>query len=222
MGSVHIELDALNWQPGWILVPSDRFREDVATALETPRWVTDGNYRSVRDLVWERADCLVWLNYPLSLIVTRLIRRTARRIWNSESCCNGNQESLRRAFSRESIILWALQTHGRLPPGVPSAARPVCRARKDRRDSPLAARDASVARRNSPVHRARSVRDELSSRDDERLALLGAILRMELGRPLGTRMRVAGRRSSKTQLPRNQTVAPRPKRPVRPVADSIT
>jgi adenylate kinase family enzyme len=114
LGSVHIELDALNWQPGWVLVPSDRFRQNVATALETPRWVTDGNYRSVRDLVWERADCLVWLNYPLSLIVTRLIRRTARRIWNSESCCNGNQESLRRAFSRESIILWALQTHGRL------------------------------------------------------------------------------------------------------------
>jgi len=114
LGSVHIELDALNWQPGWVLVPSDRFRHDVATALEIPRWVTDGNYRSVRDLVWERADCLVWLNYPLSLIVTRLIRRTARRIWNSESCCNGNQESLRRAFSRESVILWALQTHGRL------------------------------------------------------------------------------------------------------------
>jgi adenylate kinase family enzyme len=114
LGSVPIELDALNWQPGWVLVPSDRFRQDVARALETPRWVTDGNYRSVRDLVWERADCLVWLDYPLSLIVTRLIRRTARRIWNSESCCNGNQESLRRAFSRESIILWALQTHGRL------------------------------------------------------------------------------------------------------------
>ncbi|HEV8070157.1 MAG TPA: hypothetical protein VGP76_20605 [Planctomycetaceae bacterium] len=114
LGSVHIELDALNWQPGWVLVASDRFRQNVATALETPRWVTDGNYRSVRDLVWERADCLVWLNYPLSLIVTRLIRRTARRIWNSESCCNGNQETLRRAFSRESIILWALQTHGRL------------------------------------------------------------------------------------------------------------
>ena len=114
LGSVPIELDALNWQPGWTLVPSDFFRQEVAKALDAPRWVSDGNYRSVRDLVWERADCLVWLDYPLSLIVTRLIRRTARRIWKSENCCNGNQESLRRAFSRESIILWALQTHGRL------------------------------------------------------------------------------------------------------------
>jgi adenylate kinase family enzyme len=120
LGSVHIELDALNWQPGWTLVPSDLFRREVAKVLDAPRWVTDGNYRSVRDLVWERADCLIWLDYRLSLIVTRLIRRTARRIWKSESCCNGNQESLRRAFSRESIILWALQAHGRRRREYPS------------------------------------------------------------------------------------------------------
>jgi adenylate kinase family enzyme len=114
LGSVHVELDALNWQPGWTLVPNELFRRDVVTALEAPEWVTDGNYRSVRDLVWERADCVIWLNYRLSLILTRLLRRTAKRIVTAESCCNGNQESLRMAFSRDSIILWALTSHGRL------------------------------------------------------------------------------------------------------------
>jgi adenylate kinase family enzyme len=113
LGCPHIELDALNWRPGWTAVPSDVFRQDVVEAVETPRWVTEGNYRSVRDLVWERADCVVWLNYRLSLILTRLLRRTARRIVTAEPCCNGNRESLRLVLSRDSIVLWALQTHGR-------------------------------------------------------------------------------------------------------------
>jgi adenylate kinase family enzyme len=113
LGIVHIELDALNWRPGWTAVPNDLFRRDVLEALEAPEWVTDGNYHSVRDLVWERADCVVWLNYRLPLILARLIHRTARRILSAETCCNGNQESLRLALSRESIILWALRTHGR-------------------------------------------------------------------------------------------------------------
>jgi adenylate kinase family enzyme len=113
LGSVHIELDALNWQPGWKAVPTDVFRRDVLTALEAPEWVTEGNYHSVRDIVWERADCIVWLNYRLWLILTRLIRRTATRVVTAEECCNGNRESLRMTFSRDSILLWALKTHNR-------------------------------------------------------------------------------------------------------------
>jgi adenylate kinase family enzyme len=123
LGSVHIELDALNWRPGWTPVSGESFRRDVVTALDAPRWVTDGNYRSVRDLVWARADCVLWLNYRLSLILTRLIRRTSRRILSAERCCNGNQESLRLTFSRDSIILWALKTHGRLRREYPPLLR---------------------------------------------------------------------------------------------------
>jgi adenylate kinase family enzyme len=120
LGSVHIELDALNWRPGWTLVPNELFRRDVAAALDAPQWVIDGNYRSVRDLVWERADCIIWLNYGLPFVLARLIRRTVRRIVSRETCCNGNQESLRMALSHDSIILWALQAHGRQRREYPS------------------------------------------------------------------------------------------------------
>ncbi len=99
-------------RPGWQAVPTDVFRRDVETALAAPQWVTDGNYHSVRDLVWERADCIVWLDYRLPLILSRLLRRTARRIVYREHCCNGNRENLRLLLSRDSIILWALTTHG--------------------------------------------------------------------------------------------------------------
>jgi adenylate kinase family enzyme len=113
LGLVHIELDALNWLPGWTMVPDEVFRQKVSDAVKGPQWVIDGNYRSVRDLIWERADCLVWLDYRFSLVMRRLLGRTIRRSISGEPCCNGNQETLRKAFSRDSIILWALQTHGR-------------------------------------------------------------------------------------------------------------
>ena len=45
--------------------------------------------------------------------MNRLFQRTFRRnVWG-ELCCNGNRETLRRTFSRESVLLWALQTHAR-------------------------------------------------------------------------------------------------------------
>jgi hypothetical protein len=99
--------------PGWKAVPEGTFRGAILKALDASQWITDGNYHSVRDLVWDRADCVVWLNYRLPLILTRLVRRTATRIVSGQRCCNGNRETLRLLLSRESIILWALKTHGR-------------------------------------------------------------------------------------------------------------
>lgn len=110
----HIELDSLSWEADWISVPRDVFRSRVREAIDTDRWVVDGNYgKDARDLIWERADTIVWLNYSLPVIIYRIVRRTFRRLVFGEECCNGNRETLRRAFSRESIILWALQTYQR-------------------------------------------------------------------------------------------------------------
>ena len=57
----HIELDALHWGPGWTPVPLELFRERTAQALGGEAWTTDGNYSKVRDIVWGRADTVVWL-----------------------------------------------------------------------------------------------------------------------------------------------------------------
>ena len=116
----HIELDALHWSPNWTAATTEDFRAKVAEAVSAERWVVEGNYRAVRDLVWPRADCIVWLNYSLALILRRLVPRTARRIVTREPCCNGNRESLRMALSKDSIILWALQTYHRKPPRISS------------------------------------------------------------------------------------------------------
>jgi adenylate kinase family enzyme len=110
----HIELDALFWQPGWQPTPREIFRPRVEAALAATGWVTDGNYDSVRDVIWRRATSLVWLDYPLPLALWRLSWRTLRRVAQREMLWNGNRERVRvNLFSRDSIFLWALTSHPR-------------------------------------------------------------------------------------------------------------
>jgi hypothetical protein len=41
--------------------------------------VTDGNKSAVRDLVWPRADTIVWLDYPFYVSLWRLAKRARTR-----------------------------------------------------------------------------------------------------------------------------------------------
>ncbi len=85
-----------------------------APALQGDAWVVDGNHSKVRDLVWSRADTVVWLDYPLWLILWRLAWRTSRRVIAREELWSGNRETLRGAFfSRNSLFMWALQAYRR-------------------------------------------------------------------------------------------------------------
>lgn len=69
--------------------------------------------KSARDLVWERADTIVWLDFLFTVTLGRVLRRTIYRLVTREECCNGNRERLGNTLSRDSIILWALQTYKR-------------------------------------------------------------------------------------------------------------
>jgi len=110
----HVELDALFWGPDWTPAPRDLFREKVGRALDGQTWATDGNYSAARDIVWGRADTLVWLDYALPLVMWRVTRRTLRRALTGQVLWNGNQERLRTALlSGDSLILYALRTHRR-------------------------------------------------------------------------------------------------------------
>jgi adenylate kinase family enzyme len=109
----HVELDALHWEAGWAPASTPAFRDRVSQALAGDAWVVDGNYASVRDLVWPRADSIVWLDYSLPLIMWRLTRRTVHRIRTRHELWNGNRERLGTVFSRESLYVWVFKTHGK-------------------------------------------------------------------------------------------------------------
>ena len=110
----HIELDAIHWLPEWQERPTEEFRELTALAVAADQWLADGNYRPVRDIVWARAICVIWLNYSFPLVLWRALRRTITRSVGGQILYSGNKESLRRAFlSRESIIWWVISTYHR-------------------------------------------------------------------------------------------------------------
>ncbi len=110
----HIELDALHWDPDWQEAPVELFRSRVSEALAAPAWTVDGNYSQARDIVWRRADTVVWLDFSLPIILVRLFKRTLRRVITQEELWNGNREDWRNAFfSRESLFLWAITTYSR-------------------------------------------------------------------------------------------------------------
>ena len=75
----HIELDSLYFGSDFSTAPLPVLRERTRAAVAGERWVTDGNKRAVRDLVWPRADTIVWLDYPFSVSVWRLAKRARRR-----------------------------------------------------------------------------------------------------------------------------------------------
>jgi hypothetical protein len=115
LGVLHVEFDALFWGPNWTPVPADEFRARLMTALGQDRWVADGGYAPVRDITWERADTIVWLDYPLRTVLARWARRTIARIRSREEFWpgTGNRESLRKALRRDGLIWWILGTHRR-------------------------------------------------------------------------------------------------------------
>jgi adenylate kinase family enzyme len=68
-------MDQLNWQPGWVESSKDEIRERLAGILVTDRWLIDGNYGGTLAPRLERADTVVYLDYPIRLCVARLLRR---------------------------------------------------------------------------------------------------------------------------------------------------
>ena len=108
----HVELDALYWGPDWTPRPTEELRMLVNQATAAPQWVSDGNYGSVRDVVWKRADTLVWLNYSYPIVFSRALRRTLTRCITQEKLYADNQESFYNAFlARDSFLLWVFRSY---------------------------------------------------------------------------------------------------------------
>jgi len=112
----HVELDALFWERGWKMADLDDFRARVAQAIAGDEWVIDGNYRAAGalEMVWSRADAVVWLDYPLALTVSRLLRRIIARIRDGTELWPGtdNRETVRNAFlTRDPLVWFAVRTH---------------------------------------------------------------------------------------------------------------
>ena len=136
-----VELDALFWGRDWTPVPSDLFRGRVGDAAGADRWVLDGGYSPVRDLIWPRADTVVWLDYPMPTVLGRWARRTVSRVRSGAEFWPGtsNRESLRHAFQRDGLLVWILTTHHRRRRTMAAQLTAAPHVRQIRLRSPAAA-----------------------------------------------------------------------------------
>jgi adenylate kinase family enzyme len=111
-----LELDSIFHQPGWAELPGDEFRSRVAAVAAGDGWVIDGNYTAVRDLVWARADTVVWLDLARPLVMRRVVGRTLRRAALRQELWNGNREPWSNWLTLDperSIIMWSWTQHAR-------------------------------------------------------------------------------------------------------------
>lgn len=111
----HIELDALYWGPNWTPIGGEKLRSAMTEALVGNAWVVDGNYRSAREVIWPRVQWVVWLDYPLYVIIWQLLKRSTRRLLTREELWEArNRESFFGQFiDADALFPYAIKTHRR-------------------------------------------------------------------------------------------------------------
>ena len=117
LGLTHIELDSLFHQPEWTPRDTEEFRRDLLERMEDAAagWTICGNYQSVSwDITMPRADTVVWLDLPRSVVMRRVVARTVRRAVYRQELWNGNREPLTNFYRWDpevNIIRWSWTRH---------------------------------------------------------------------------------------------------------------
>ena len=114
LGVPHVELDSLYFGPDFSRAPLPLLRERTSAAIAGDRWVTDGNKRTVRDLVWPRADTIIWLDYPVYVSLWRLGKRARTRTsaLSAQAAQTGRRTGLpKQMLAAARGVLTALRSH---------------------------------------------------------------------------------------------------------------
>lgn len=68
-------IDQLHWSAGWVEGEREQLRADLEPIIAQDRWVIDGNYKGSMDVRLQRADHVVYLDYPIPLCFWRAFKR---------------------------------------------------------------------------------------------------------------------------------------------------
>ena len=111
----YIELDDLFWLDDWQESSDQAFFKKLQQKIDqaSDGYIIDGNYTRTKQIKWKDIDTIIWLDLPFHVNVYRAVKRaiyravSKQKLWNSSN----NQETFKKLFSRESIILWMMKTH---------------------------------------------------------------------------------------------------------------
>lgn len=120
LGVPFVELDALNWMPGWVALTDtdpEEFRRRIREATAGDGWVVAGSYMGTSQAVfWDRLQTVIWLDLPLPQVLWRVVTRSWRRWRTKELLWGTNTESFAKhlkVWSQDSLIWWAVTQHRR-------------------------------------------------------------------------------------------------------------
>jgi len=71
-------LDQYYWKPNWVETPKAEWEPIVDNLSKKETWIIDGNYNSTMDPRIERADTIIYLDFP----TYKCLWRITKRIWN--------------------------------------------------------------------------------------------------------------------------------------------
>jgi adenylate kinase family enzyme len=112
-----VELDALNWRPGWVgLNETDpaELERLICEATRGDAWIVAGSYSGFSKRVfWNRLQTVVWLDLPMPQLIVRVLTRSWRRWRTKELLWGTNHESFWRqlmVWRKEDSLIWWIVT----------------------------------------------------------------------------------------------------------------
>ena len=70
-----IHLDSYYWKANWVESKNDEWLTKVEKLANRPSWIIDGNYGGTMDIRINRADTIIFLDYPTRKALWRVIKR---------------------------------------------------------------------------------------------------------------------------------------------------
>jgi hypothetical protein len=99
LGLPYFPTDPFYWEADWKLASDEHVMRQLVNVVEHETWILDGNFEDRRELVWGRADCIIWLDYSLPTVISRVVLRNLRWLVTRQRVWSGNVMSLSRAIS---------------------------------------------------------------------------------------------------------------------------
>ena len=91
--------DPFYWQAKWQVASIESVVERVDAATSERSWILDGNFDDQRDFVWQRADTVIWLDYPLWRVLHQVVKRNLGLWLSQKPTWSDNHMSWQRAWS---------------------------------------------------------------------------------------------------------------------------
>jgi adenylate kinase family enzyme len=120
LGVPFVDLDALNWEPGWVglnAADPEELERRMCAATASDGWVAAGSYLGFSQRAfWSRLQTVIWLDLPLPQLLWRALKRSWRRWRSKELLWGTNYETFwpqLMVWRKEESLLWWVVTQQR-------------------------------------------------------------------------------------------------------------